>query len=204
MNNSNLEFRKIRSLQFLYEINENGTILRNVKSKKQIKIKLDFHHSQKGYYTAWVCIKKKVRRVTIHRVVAECWLGECPDGMSVDHIDRNTHNNDYRNLRYATQSQQMKNRQIGIHVIRQAIANVLKHTYEKNAKRTALIRDGEKLFFISMSAAARFLHEKYPNQTVEHFRTKIKNRRHHIYDYDVEFLNAETRHGGPMGQGIVH
>ena len=32
-NNSNLEFRKIKSLQFLYEINENGTIIRNVKSK---------------------------------------------------------------------------------------------------------------------------------------------------------------------------
>ena len=39
MNNSNLEFRKIKSLKFLYEINENGTILRNVKSKKHIKMK---------------------------------------------------------------------------------------------------------------------------------------------------------------------
>ena len=26
-NNSNLEFRKIKSLKFLYEVNENGTIL---------------------------------------------------------------------------------------------------------------------------------------------------------------------------------
>ena len=43
--NSNLEFRKIKSLDFLYEINENGTIFRNVKSKKQNKIKLDMHHS---------------------------------------------------------------------------------------------------------------------------------------------------------------
>ena len=54
MNNSNLEFRKIKSLKFLYEINENGTILRNVKSKKQIKIKLDTHHSKVGYYAAWI------------------------------------------------------------------------------------------------------------------------------------------------------
>ena len=33
--NSNLEFRKIKSLNFLYEVNENGTILRNVKSKNR-------------------------------------------------------------------------------------------------------------------------------------------------------------------------
>ena len=50
--NSNLEFRKIKSLKYLYEINSNGTILRNVKSKKQLKIKLDMHHSDKGYYKA--------------------------------------------------------------------------------------------------------------------------------------------------------
>lgn len=36
-NNSNLEFRKIPSLDFLYEINENGTIFRNVKSKNRTK-----------------------------------------------------------------------------------------------------------------------------------------------------------------------
>ena len=46
--NSNLEFRKIKSTGYLYEINENGTIFRNVKSKKQNKIKLDMHHSKKG------------------------------------------------------------------------------------------------------------------------------------------------------------
>ena len=28
--NSNLEFRKIKSLNFLYEVNSNGTIFRNV------------------------------------------------------------------------------------------------------------------------------------------------------------------------------
>lgn len=48
MNNSNLEFRKIPSLDFLYEVNSNGTILRNVKSKKQSKIVLDMHHANNG------------------------------------------------------------------------------------------------------------------------------------------------------------
>ena len=39
--NANLEFRKIKSLLFLYEINSNGTIVRNVKSKKRTKIQSD-------------------------------------------------------------------------------------------------------------------------------------------------------------------
>ena len=52
--NSNLEFRKIKSLKYLYEVNENGTIFRNVKSKKQLKIKLDYHHSANGYYVTFV------------------------------------------------------------------------------------------------------------------------------------------------------
>ena len=52
--NSNLEFRKIKSLNFLYEVNENGTIFRNAKSKKQLKIKLDMRHSNMGYYMTLV------------------------------------------------------------------------------------------------------------------------------------------------------
>ena len=47
-NHINREFRKIKSLQFLYEVNDDGTILRNVKSKKHIKIILDYHHLKNG------------------------------------------------------------------------------------------------------------------------------------------------------------
>ena len=39
--NANLEFRKIPSLKYLYEVNENGAVFRNVKSKKQCQIRLD-------------------------------------------------------------------------------------------------------------------------------------------------------------------
>ena len=53
MTKSNLEFRKIPSLKYLYEISEDGRIMRNAKSKKQIAIRLDTHHSQPGYYAAW-------------------------------------------------------------------------------------------------------------------------------------------------------
>ena len=189
MNNGNLEFRKIKSLKFLYEVNSNGTIFRNVKSKKQSLIKLDYHHSKKGYYFTWVRIggrkpNAKTIRVSIAKVVAECWLGDKPEGYQIDHRDRNPHNNDYRNLRYVTQSEQMKNRDHSR--ICAAGSQNLERTKHDRMKPVKLVNDNE-LQFESMTAAARYLADFY-NKTVEHMRGKLKKHRSHIYDFDVIYL----------------
>lgn len=200
-NNSNLEFRKIKSLDFLYEINENGTIFRNVKSKKQCKIKLDMHHSEYGYYVTFCKFKGKSKRVMIHRAVAECWLGDMPEGMEVDHIDRNAHNNDYRNLRYVTKSEQMKNRD---HTnISKTGSQNLENARMLRAKPVKIISDEETVVFNSFADCSRYLAEKY-NKDFEHIRHKLKYHRSRIYDYDIIYLNAETKHDGPTGQEIVH
>ena len=189
-NNSNLEFRKIKSLKFLYEVNENGTIIRNVKSKKQLKIKLDFHHSEKGYYTTFVRIggrkpDAKTIRVPIHKVVAECWLGDKPDGLEIDHIDRNSHNNHFTNLRYVTKSEQMKNRD---HTNRSATGrqNLLAHI-ESIKKPVRIIGLGQDLVLESITECARYLSNIY-GKTSEHFRAKLKSKRSHIYDYDIIYF----------------
>lgn len=191
-NNSNLEFRKIPSLQFLYEINENGTIVRNIKSKKQLKIILDRHHSVKGYYTTWVNLKGKVVRCPIHKLVAECWLGKRPQGYQIDHIDRNTHNNHYSNLRYCTHSENMRNRQLSERVLEQATANCFAYTMRYVAKPVVLSKNGIRKQFRSMAQAAQYIGTEYSVST-EHVRSKMKKRRSHIYGYDVEYRNAETR-----------
>lgn len=202
MNNSNLEFRKIKSLYFLYEVNENGTIFRNVKSKKQLKIILDCHHSEKGYYATFVNIKKKVIRVMIHKVVAECWLGDKPDGFEIDHIDRNPHNNHYSNLRYVTHSGQMKNRVLSDRIIKQATENCAKWV-KYISKPVRVVSSDDSKEFESMSQASEYLAEKY-NKTKDFIRSKMKVRRSRIYDYDIIYLNAETGHGGSTEQGTVH
>lgn len=38
----------------------------------------------------------------VHKVVAEAFIGPCPDGMEVAHNDGNPKNNNVNNLRYAT------------------------------------------------------------------------------------------------------
>ena len=199
--NSNLEFRKIKSFDFLYEINENGTIFRNVKSKKQNKIKLDLHHSKKGYYATFCRFKGKSTRIMIHKVVAECWLGECPDGYEVDHIDRNSHNNHYTNLRYVTKSEQMKNRD-HTNISKKGKEN-LEIARKERMKPVLICDQEEQLFFESYASCARYIAQLYdvPYSTI---RNKLKKNRSHIYDYDIIYLNAETGHGSSTEQGTVH
>ena len=201
VNNSNLEFRKIKSLNFLYEVNENGTIFRNVKSKKQNKIKLDFHHSKNGYYVTFCRFKGVSTRVMIHKVVAECWLGDCPDGYEVDHKDRDAHNNHYSNLRYVTKSEQMKNRDHS-NISKTGSIN-LENARRERMKPVKICGCNEEIIFESYAACARYLSEKY-NVEFESIRYKLKRHRSHIYDYDIIYLNAETGHGSSKEQGTVH
>lgn len=194
---TNLEFRKIPSLDFLYEITADGRYIRNVKSKAYTNSRLDFHHSSKGYYAAFFNINnkenggRKVVRRMVHRMVAECWLGPCPEGKQVDHINRNPHNNHHSNLRYVTHSEQMKNRELGQHVIEQAKANCQKWVKECKSVPVTIEKDGEIINCNSLTEASRIIGSE-TNSDVEYIRAKFKQRRSHIKGYEVIYRNAET------------
>lgn len=197
---ANREFRKIPSLKFLYEVSEDGRIFRNVKSKKQNKIIVDYHHSPAGYCFTFICRDHKFQRIPIARVVAECWLGEKPEGYEIDHIDRNSQNNHYTNLRYVTKSEQMKNRDhSGISKIGSANLDAARRL---RMKPLTLIKGGDRRVFESQTAAARWLATE-TGKTAEHIRAKFKQHRSHVYDYDVIYRNVETACTRPKGQGTV-
>ena len=188
---ANLEFRKIPSLYFLYEVNGDGTIIRNVKSKKHLKCFKKSHNSKTEYWCTQVNIKHRVRKVFLHRVVAECWLGPRPEGMQVDHIDRNSLNNHYTNLRYVTKSEQMLNRDYSSFE-EQALKNLaIKNGGKLNP--VILVRDGKSYEFPTARRAAKFLTTVY-DKNEKCFNDKFYHRRKRIFDYDVIYLNAETRH----------
>lgn len=67
-----------------------------------------------GY--AFVVMRKPMgtgaEKIFVHRLVMEVFVGECPEEMSVDHIDRNRTNNAVSNLRYATKAEQSDNRDL--------------------------------------------------------------------------------------------
>ena len=179
------EFRKIPSLNFLYEVSEDGRIVRNVKSKKQLKQIKD----KGGYYRINTTLKKSQIHRTVHSLVAECWLGEKPEGYEIDHIDRNSLNNHYKNLRYVTKSEQMKNRDYGN--LEELNKAKLEKAYQQTRHPLKLIKDGNELIFESQTAAARWLATKI-DKSVEQIRDKFKRKRAHTYGYDVIYLNLET------------
>lgn len=195
--NSNREFRKIPSLGFMYEVNGNGTVIRNVKSKRKLKCFKKSHNSNTEYWVTQVNYKGDVRKVFLHRVVAECWHGPRPEGMQVDHIDRNSLNNHYTNLRYVTKSEQMLNRDYPAFQDK-CLANLA----EKNGGNVNPVRltgRGEVKEFPTARKAAKYLASVYTDKNEKCFNDKFYHRRKHIFDYDVEYLNEETEHGNPKG-----
>ncbi|MBO6015344.1 MAG: HNH endonuclease [Lachnospiraceae bacterium] len=99
------EYRKIKSLNYLYEINEKGEI-RNVKSKKPVHGYLE----KNGYIRVKFenkCLGSTVR-TSVHRLVAEAFIPN-PDNLpEVNHKDSNRANNCLSNLEWVTHSGNMK------------------------------------------------------------------------------------------------
>jgi len=91
--------------QRIYEISNfgNARSITLVNRKiKLLKLKVD---PQGRYY---ITVAKKTER--IHRLVALLFIGERPDGLDIDHKDRNQLNNRVDNLHYVTRQQNCMNR----------------------------------------------------------------------------------------------
>ena len=178
MNNNNRElndneYRKIKSLLFLYEVNASGSVVRNVKSKR----KLSQRKTYRGYCIVDVCIKGKPRHLTVHSLVAECWLGEKPNGYEIDHIDRNKENNSWTNLRYVTHSENNLNRAMPW------------------SKPVCIFKDGKWIRFKSEQDCAKYI-ASITGKAYGGIRNRLFNKRKFIHGYDIRYSgNAETGHG---------
>lgn len=175
MQKANLEFRKVPSLYFLYEVNEDGTVVRNVKSKKQLRIFL----GDWGYYQVQFNIKKHILKRTVHSLVAECWLGPRPEGLEIDHIDRNRFNNHYSNLRYADRSTQMKNRNY------KQFADTI---YSNLGREPIPVKLGE-FEFGSMREAAQWLSERY-DKPWKHYLDQLARSYNQVGGFAVTYSDG--------------
>lgn len=142
------EFRKIKSLKFLYEINKNG-VIRNVKSKKIIKGYIE----KNGYVRVRFenkCLNGVVR-TTVHRLVAEAFIPNPNNLPEVNHIDRDRANNHVNNLEWVTHSDNMKHSyKLGIN------CEPLRKYSQENRKK---VTNGKNVFG-SISEAADWLFKK--------------------------------------------
>lgn len=139
------QFRKLKSLKFLYEINEDG-VIRNVKSKKI----LTPYKEKNGYMR--VKFENKclggVIRSSVHQLIAEAFIPNPNNLPEINHIDSNRANNSIENLEWVTHSQNMR------HSWNKGINHEGFDKYREQAKRR--ITNGEREFE-SICQAAEWL-----------------------------------------------
>ena len=86
-------------------IDSDCVIYRRDKEGKLVQVKATVNNSGYEFITC-----KGQNKVSVHRLVYEAFKGTIPEGMEIDHIDRNKRNNNPDNLRVVTHSENMLNR----------------------------------------------------------------------------------------------
>jgi len=85
----------------LYDVDEFGCIRSFARGIPRI---LSSKHGS-GYLQVGLCINGVRVYRQIHQIVAEVFLGPCPPGMEINHIDGDKYNNHWTNLEYVTSSE---------------------------------------------------------------------------------------------------
>ncbi len=91
------EYRDVSGFEGHYQVSSLG----NVFSVKSGKV-LSPADNGKGYLKVNLWRNGDCKQRYIHSLVAREFIGHCPDGCNVNHIDGNKSNNTYTNLEYVT------------------------------------------------------------------------------------------------------
>ena len=88
-----------------YTINEDGKVI-NTNNGREKKPSIN----NNGYYRVYLSKNGKQKLFTLHRLIAQAFIPNPDNKPCVDHINRNKQDNRIENLRWATESENMKNR----------------------------------------------------------------------------------------------
>ena len=127
-----------------YGAKEDGTIL-NLKTMRRFKPRTN----NRGYLRIIVCKNGKPKNYSVHRFVYECFRGDIPSDLQVDHRDNDRQNNCIDNLQLLTPSVNSQKASVDGNGIRGGILPI--------SVISICIASGERKTFSSMSVAARTL-----------------------------------------------
>lgn len=186
------EYRRIPSLNNMYEISSDGESFRHVNSKRESKIRTEFHHTLTGHKSVFITYQKKSRRLSIANLVAECWLGQKPEGYTIHHIDGDTLNNDYKNLKYISRAEQTKiRREEGVAKV---TANALARFRQTRMKPVIILDGTNRMEFDCIADAARYI-SKIANTTPATVVGKMKKKESYIFGHTVMYLASAFEKG---------
>lgn len=92
-----------------YEISNFGNCRRLMKDGTYRIIKGSLNRKKNGYKYFNVTENKIRKKLYFHHLVAKHFIGERPVNFQIDHVDRNTLNNNVCNLRYVTPKENAQN-----------------------------------------------------------------------------------------------
>ena len=90
-----------------YQVSNQGNV-RNIKTGRILKQRL----RKDGYKDVIIHLEGKKYNKTVHKLVANAFLENLDNKKCVDHIDNNKENNNFDNLRFATHTENCRNRQV--------------------------------------------------------------------------------------------
>ena len=101
------EWRDIKGYEGLYQVSSEGRV-KSLKFGKE-KILKGYLRKKDGYSQVTLRKNGKQKLCLIHRLVARAFIGECPEGYDIDHINTTRDDNRVENLRYCTRKENTNN-----------------------------------------------------------------------------------------------
>jgi hypothetical protein len=104
------EWRAVVGFEGFYEVSNEGQV-RRIKPAKRARvgqILKPYPNSRNGRLMVCLSVNSRQKTALVATLVANAFLGQRPDGLDINHIDYDCHNNRADNLEYVTRSENLR------------------------------------------------------------------------------------------------
>lgn len=97
------QWKAVNGYEGLYEVSNTGKV-RSLDYRRTGEVReLSQLHTSCGYLYVALWKERECKRFYVHRLVAEAFIGEIPEGLVINHKDETPQNNNVENLEICTQ-----------------------------------------------------------------------------------------------------